>query len=78
MFHFPLKEMKNLIFSFIRVSGVESKHGDEFRHFTRNAYRIWPKVGNKVFLRGSLLPLLTLLYVGYFYLIFEMVELPLR
>ena len=44
----PLEEMKYLlkfIFPFLR-SGVEAKRGVEFCHSTRNASRIWQKVGN--------------------------------
>ena len=48
----PLEEMKYLlkfkyIFPFPR-SGVEDKRGVEFCHLTRNASRIWQKVGNGV------------------------------
>ena len=45
-----LEEMKYLfkfIFPFLR-SGVEAKCGVEFCHSTRNASRIWQKVGNRV------------------------------
>ena len=46
----PLEEMKYLlkfIFPF-RRSGVEVKRDVEFCHSTRNASRIWQKVGNGV------------------------------
>ena len=46
----PLGEMKYLlkfIFPFLRP-GVEAKRGVEFCHLTRNASRIWQKVGNGV------------------------------
>ena len=36
------------IFSFV-LSGNEAKRGVEFRHSTRNASRIWRKVGNGLF-----------------------------
>ena len=46
----PLEEMKYLlkfIFPFLR-SSVEAKRGVEFCHLTRNASRMWQKVGNGV------------------------------
>ena len=45
-----IDEMKYLfifIFSFL-ISGVEAKRGVEFRHSTRNAYKIRRKVKNGV------------------------------
>ena len=47
---FPLEAMKYLlksIFPFLHT-GVEAKRGVEFCHSTRNASRIWQKVGNGV------------------------------
>ena len=43
---FPLEEMKYLFFLFLR-SGVETKRGFKFRHWTRNAFRI-RRVGSGV------------------------------
>ena len=46
----PLEEKKYLfkcIFPFLR-SGVETRTGVEFRHSTRNAFKIRHKVGNRV------------------------------
>ena len=61
----PLEEMNYLfkfIFPFLR-SGVEVKRGVEFCHSTRNASRIWQKVGNGV--SDTRIPLPTLLCAGY-------------
>ena len=65
----PLEEMKCLFkfkFSFLR-SGVKAKHGVEFRHSIRNAFRIWRKWGKECY--NTRLPTVYLAVFEKYYII---------